>query len=331
MTDKSNILVLVEMDQDRVSDLSLEMLGCARQLADKNNKCDVIAAVFGHEFGTLGEDLISYGANKVTLFQDKLCLPYQADTWLPDITAVAKESKASLILMGHNSTGGDLAPRVAFQLKCGVATSCEKITIEGAKTFLTRTCYGGKAREVLSFDNEVAIATIRPKSQTPIPRDIERHGDIKTKPLSVEENDIRVNVVERKRVESGGPKLENASIIVAGGGGLGGPEGFEIAADLAGVLGGAVGASRVACDQGWCPPGYQIGLSGKTVAPELYIAIGISGASHHMAGCANAKNIVAINNDADAPMFNFSKYGAIGDYEELLPALTKQIAKLKGQ
>ncbi len=329
MTDQGNILVLVEMDQDRVSDLSLEMLGCARHLAGKNDNRDVIAVVFGHGLGTLGEDLISFGANKVILFEDNLCLPYQADAWLPDIAAIAKETKAGLVLMGHNSTGGDLAPRLAFQLKCGIATSCEKITIEGTKTFLTRTCYGGKAREVLSFDNEVAIATIRPKSQTPIARDIERRGGIETKPLSIKENDVRVNVVERKYVESDGPKLENASIIVAGGGGLGGPKGFEIAAELAGMLGGAVGASRVACDQGWCPPGYQIGLSGKTVAPELYIAIGISGASHHMAGCANAKNIVAINNDSDAPMFKFSRYGAIGDYEELLPALTKQIAKLK--
>jgi len=325
----SNILVLVEMDEHNASDLSLEMLGCARQLADKNDKGDVIAVVFGDKFGTLGEDLVSFGANKVFLLESKLCLPYQADTWLPDMAAMAREAKASLILMSHNSTGGDLAPRLAFKLKCGIATSCEKVSIEGAKTFLTRTCYGGKAREVLSFENEVAIATIRPKSQTPIAQDIKRRGDVETKPLSVDEKDIRVTVIERKRVDSGGPKLENASVIVAGGGGLGGPEGFEIAADLAGVLGGAVGASRVACDQGWCPPGYQIGLSGKTVAPELYIAIGISGASHHMAGCANAKNIVTINNDADAPMFNFSKYGAIGDYEELLPALTKQIAKLK--
>jgi len=331
VTDKINILVLVEMDQDKASDLSLEMLGCARQLADKDDESDVVAVVFGDDFGTLGEDLISFGADEVILLESTLCHPYQADTWLPDMAAMAKETKASLILMSHNSTGGDLAPRLAFQLKCGVATSCEKITIEGAKTFLTRTCYGGKAREVLSFDNEVAIATIRPKSQTPIARDIKRCGDVKTKPLSVNKNDVRVNVIERKRIESDGPKIENASIIVAGGGGLGGPEGFEIAADLADVLGGAVGASRVACDQGWCPPGYQIGLSGKTVAPELYIAIGISGASHHMAGCANAKNIVAINNDADAPMFNFSRYGAIGDYEALLPALTKQIAKLKRQ
>jgi len=127
-----------------------------------------------------------------------------------------------------------------------------------------------------------------------------------------------------------GIRLENARVVVAGGGGLGGPEGFKAAQELASVLGGAMGASRVACDLDWCPPHYQIGLSGKTVAPELYIAIGISGAGQHMAGCANAKVIVTINSGADAPIYQFSHFGVVAGCEELIPALTKEIQKLVG-
>ena len=328
MKNKNNILVLAEMNGDTPSDLTQEMLGCGRQLV-KESQSSVPAVVFGNNLENVGQDLISFGADQVFLVNDMLCDPYQADAWLPDMTALAKETKANLILMGHNSVGGDLAPRLAFYLKCGIATSCEAIEIKEEKTLLTRTCYGGKAREVLSFGREIAVATVRPKSQKPIAQDRERSGKIKIIPLSAKKSDIRIKVIEHNREDNSGLKLEDATIIVSGGGGLGGPEGFKIASSLAAVLGGAVGASRVACDRGWCPAGYQIGLSGKTVAPELYFAVGISGASHHMAGCANAKNIVAINNDPNAPMFNFARFGAVADFEELVPALTEHIAKLK--
>lgn len=329
MADGLNILVVAESEEGQASGLSLEMLGCARRLAEDKGG-EVSAVLFGDALGEAGPDLVAHGADKVTLIENELCMPYRADAWLPDLTRIAEESGAGLILIGHGSTGGDLAPRLAFRLGGGIATGCEEIVTEGDGILLTRACYGGKAREVVSFAEGPSVATVKPKSQAPLTRDDARTGEIVSAGLSVADGDIRTQVVAREREDNVGPRLENAKVIVAGGGGLGGPEGFEAAAALAEVLGGAVGASRVACDMGWCPSGYQIGLSGKTVAPELYIAVGISGAGQHMAGCSNAKTIVTINSDPDAPIFNFSKFGVVGGYEELLPALTDEIAKLKG-
>jgi electron transfer flavoprotein alpha subunit len=329
MADGLNILVLAQAEDGKPTAQSLEMLGGARSLADAEGG-SVAAVLFGSGLGDAGPDLIAHGADRVTVFDSERCEPYRADAWLPDLARIAGDSGADLILIGHNSTGGDLAPRLAFRLDGGIATGCEAVAVEDGKIMQTRACYGGKAREVVSFATGPSVATVKPKSMAPLARDDARTGEVESAALSVGDGDIRTKVVAREREESAGQRLENAKTIVAGGGGLGGPAGFEAAAALAEALGGAVGASRVACDQGWCPPGYQIGLSGKTVAPELYIAVGISGAGQHMAGCSNAKTIVTINNDADAPIFNFSKFGVVGGYEELLPALTEEIAKLKG-
>ena len=140
---------------------------------------------------------------------------------------------------------------------------------------------------------------------------------------------VRTRIVGRERESADGVRLENADVVIAGGRGVGGPEGFECLNELAGLLGGAVGASRVACDLGWCPPSCQIGLTGRTVAPELYLAVGISGAGQHMAGCGAAKTIVSINSDPDAAIFQSSRFGVVGDYQEVIPALVEEIEKLK--
>jgi electron transfer flavoprotein alpha subunit len=234
------------------------------------------------------------------------------------------------VFIGHTVIGMDLAPRLAFRLDTAVAMGCEEIAVEGDNILLTRACYGGKALEAVSFTTTPSVATIKAKTQAPLTPDDSREGDLVIVPSRVTEAEIRTRIIDQDRAVAQGIRLENASVIVAGGGGLGGPEGFEAAAELASVLGGAVGASRVACDLGWYPPHYQIGLSGKTVAPDLYIAIGISGAGQHMAGCANAKVFVAINSDADAPIFQYSHFGVVAGYERLIPALTVEIRKLTG-
>ena len=174
------------------------------------------------------------------------------------------------------------------------------------------------------------MATIKAKSFDALPLDESRSGDVKTRASVVTPDQVRTRVVERNTERVSGVRLENANVIVAGGRGIGGPDGFAEAKELAEVLDGAVGASRVACDLGWCPPGYQIGLSGKTVAPELYFALGISGAGQHMAGCGNAKTIVAINTDEDADIFASARFGVVGDCREILPHLVEEMRKLKG-
>lgn len=168
---------------------------------------------------------------------------------------------------------------------------------------------------------EPVVFTVKSKCFEPWPAQDHRSGGVVRVDSVLDPASIRTQVREVRRDVSDGAVLESARVVVAGGGGMKGPPGFELVEQLARALGGAVGASRVACDLGWCPPSRQIGLSGKTVAPELYIAIGISGAGQHMAGCVNAKNIVAINTDPDAPIFRFARYGVVGDCHQLMPAL----------
>jgi electron transfer flavoprotein alpha subunit len=176
----------------------------------------------------------------------------------------------------------------------------------------------------MSFKNALAVATVRAGVCEALSADASRHGDI----VNVTLPPSRVRVVERKHDSGSAQRLEDAKAIVAGGRGLNGPEGFKILEPLAVTLGGVVGASRVPCDLGWCSHALQIGLTGKTVTPELYIAVGISGASHHLAGCGNAKTIVAINTDKDAAIFRDAKFGVVGDYAKVVPALTAAIQAL---
>ena len=230
--------------------------------------------------------------------------------------------------MGTTTPGRDLAPRLAFRLNTGLAMDVISFEIEGGVIHWTRPCYGGAAREVLTIANTPQIATIRAKAQEPLAPDESRSGD--TIPLGVElSTEEREKIVGKEIVEQEGIQLEDADVIVSGGRGLGGPEGFGVIEELAAVMGGAVGASRAACDLGWYPPSQQVGLTGKTVSPDVYIAVAISGASQHMSGMAGAKNIISINKDADSNMVKSSRYAIIGDYKQVVPALISEIKRLK--
>jgi len=319
-----SILVVAEIADGRPIGLTHEMLGRARELADASGGT-VIAGVLGNGVEGVGADLTAHGADRVFVVDSPLLAGYQADAWLPDLVNMIRQAQPDAVMVGHTPLGADLAPRLAFRLGTAIATSCIAVSAADGKFLLTRPCYGGKAHEVVSIATSPAVFTIKPKSFAPrAPRD-NATGEVVRLDSVLDPAGVRTKVREVRRDASDGARLESANIVVAGGGGMRGPQGFELAARLADLLGGAVGASRVACDLGWCPPSYQVGLSGKTVAPELYIAIGISGAGQHMAGCANAKNIVAINSDADAPIFKFATYGVVGDCHVLMPALIEQI------
>ena len=189
----------------------------------------------------------------------------------------------------------------------------------------TRAAHGGNVRETLHLKTTIAVATVRAGIFAALPVDAQRSGEII---VLNETPPSRIRVIERKRDAAEGVRLEDAKVIVAGGRGLNGPEGFKVLQPLAEVLGGAMGASRVPCDLGWCSHAMQVGLTGKTVTPELYIAVGISGASHHLAGCGNAKTIVAINTDKEAAIFRQAKFGVVGDYAQVVPALTAALRAL---
>ena len=313
-------LVIVELIGGKPPSVCLELLALARSLSNGGK----IAALVPGAGEAVAQILIARGADEVYVINDPAAAEYNSDSWIGCAERLASELNPAMILATHNSTGADLAPRLAFRLGYGCATGCVAVEDNNSALHFTRPCYGGNARETVSFKSSPVIATVRAGIYDALPADATRRGAV----IAVALPPSRVRVIERKRDSGGAQRLEEAKVIVAGGRGLNGPEGFKVLEPLAATLGGVVGASRVPCDLGWCSHAMQIGLTGKTVTPELYIAVGISGASHHLAGCGNAKTIVAINTDADAAIFRDAKFGVVGDYAKVVPALTAAIQAL---
>ena len=218
-----------------------------------------------------------------------------------------------------------MAPLLAFRLKSAAAMDCVALSMDGGRLRATRSCYGGNANAEVSWRGDVQIATLKLKAWEALPADSSRSGSVT--PVAVDA-DERVRVISTEAAESTGVRLEDADVVVAGGRGLGDPSGFEMMEELAELLGGATGASRAACDLGWYPPSQQVGLTGKTVSPNLYLAVAISGASQHMAGMAGSKNIIAINRDPDCNMVQVSRFAVIEDYKKVVPALIAAIKSL---
>jgi electron transfer flavoprotein alpha subunit len=325
---EAGILILAEVADGKPIELTNELLGLARRLVGELGG-PVSAAVLGSGVEGVAQELITQGTDRVYVVDDESLAQYQGDAWVPGLAQVAQEVRPTAILLGQNSIGLDLAPRLAFRLGTAVAMDCVAAMVDGTKLLMTRPCYGGKAQAVVSFKTLPVIATMRMKSQDPLERDNSRTGDVVKVSLGCDRSVVRTKTVCRLQERVEGVRLEDAKIVIAGGLGLNGPEGFRMLEELAEVLDAAVGASRAACDLGWYPYSQQIGLTGKVVAPDLYVAVGISGASQHMSGCAGAKTIVAINKDPEAGIFKAARFGVVGDYKQVVPPLTEEIRKLK--
>ncbi len=315
----SGALVIVELVSGKLPQAGLELLALARLLSG-----GPVSAMAPGADEVTARTLIARGADIVYVTDVAGANDYNSDSWIGCAERLARDVNPALILAVHNSTGADLAPRLAFRLGYGCVTGCVAVENRDGVLRFTRPCYGGNARETVSFNTGLVVATVRAGLRDALPADAARSGEV----VAVELLPSRVRVIERKRVSGGAQRLEDAKVIVAGGRGLNGSEGFKVLEPLAETLGGVVGASRVPCDLGWCSHAMQIGLTGKTVTPELYIAVGISGASHHLAGCGNAKTIVAINTDAEAAIFRDAKFGVVGDYAKVVPAMTAAIKAL---
>ena len=317
------VLVIAETRSGAVTPLTLELLGLARELAGPLE--GAVAAVLVGGEPQNPDTLIAYGADRVYVCGDQAAAEYEGDVWVPMLEGIARETSPLALICSHTPAGADLAPRLAFRLHSAVAMGCVDVKLDSGKLFFTRPCYGGNVRETVSFTTSPAVATVKAGVGIPI-ADSARKGEIvqvAARPLK-----RRARVLARE-VENAEGRLEDAKIVIAGGRGLEGPEGFRVLERLADILGGSVGSSRVPCDLGWCPQSWQIGLTGKTVTPDLYFAVGISGAGHHMAGCGNAKTIVAINTDPEAAIFREARFGLVGDYRKIVPALAAAVAKLK--
>ena len=302
-----------------------ELLGLARRLCAPSAG-EVTALVIGAG-AEAAPALIAHGADRVLHTGDAGLAEYDSDRWTAIAAHAAEIVVPRLILASHNSCGADLAPRLAFRLEGAAATGCTAVAVDGDRLSVTRPCYGGNAREVVAIEAAPAAITVRRGCADPLATDVERSGEAIT--LDYVPPAPRSRVAERHREKGTEVHLEDARVVIAGGRGLNGPEGFDLLKELAAALGGAVGASRVPCDLGWCAHSMQIGLTGKTVTPDLYVAVGISGAGHHLAGCGGAKRIVAINTDAEAPIFKTARFGLVGDFRALVPALTRAIVDMK--
>jgi electron transfer flavoprotein alpha subunit len=241
-----------------------------------------------------------------------------------------EEKRPRILLFGHTFQGAELGPRLAFRLNRGIATDCVDLSVEPDTNKLLRTkpIYGGMAMAIFTSEDFPQMATVRPKALPPAERRTCSQGNSVPFNLDFGGGSPRIRFLERVTEEVAGIKLEDADVIVSGGRGIQGKEGFRELDGLAKLLKGTVGASRVACDSGWVPSTLQVGLTGKIVAPKLYIAVGISGASQHMTGCSRSQCIVAINKDPAAPIFKQAHFGVVGDWKVVLPAFMEKLKSL---
>jgi len=330
MAEYKGVIVYGELVNGKLPSITTELLGCGRSLADELNE-DLSCILVSDTVGEASKEAIAFGADKVYTVENPLLKEYQGDAHIQVAEKLARETSPRIILMGQTSIGRDLAPRLAFRLKTGLSTDCIDLSIDPETKLLqqTKPVYGGNAQAIFTCDIMPQIVTIRAKAMSPIERDDSRKGEVIPIKIEIDTSAIRTKIVAKVREEVAGIKLEDAPVIVSGGRGIGGPEPFKTTLkELADILRGAVGASRPPADHGWVPEAMHIGLTGKIVAPDLYIAIAISGASQHIAGCSGSKTMIAINKDPEANIFREAQFGVIGRYEEVVPAFTQKLKDL---
>ncbi|MTI53477.1 electron transfer flavoprotein subunit alpha [Geosporobacter ferrireducens] len=318
-----NVWVFVEQREDKIMPVAIELLGEGKRLA-KEIGVELCAVLLGDGIGELAKDCIAYGADKVYLAQHPLLKVFTTDGYTKVISELIQAEKPEIVLLGATHIGRDLAPRVAARVDTGLTADCTKLEIdqEDKKLLQTRPAFGGNIMAtIVCTKHRPQMATVRPGVMDKAVSDAGRSGQIIEVPVNLEKKDIRTEVIKVVKSDKAMVALEEAEVIVAGGRGLGKPEGFQLLEQLANRLGGVVGASRATVDAGWINHDHQVGQTGKTVKPRIYIACGISGAIQHMAGMQGADIIIAINKNPDAPIFGIADYGIVGDLYEVVPAL----------
>jgi electron transfer flavoprotein alpha subunit len=333
MTDHKGVLVHGEINEGKLAPVTIELLGIGRKLANELGE-ELSTLLMGSKAGGLGQEAIAYGADKVYVAEDSLLDQYNSDAYTQVAANLCQKVLPSVVLLGHTDIGLDLAPRLNGRLGGGLAMDCLALSIDPTTKVLvsTRPVFGGNAQATMvSKSARPQMATLRAKTVPPAERNDSRQGQIIPIEGKVDPVALKVKVVERIKEEVEGVKLEDAEVVVSGGRGMGSAQNFGMLRELANVLGGAVGATRPACDEGWAPARLQVGQSGKVVSPKLYIAVALSGAMSHIAGCLGSKVIVAVNKDKEANIFNVARFGIVADYKEVLPALIAKLKELKSK
>lgn len=327
MTENRGVLICGETFEEHLTVVTAELVHTGRRLCDELKE-ELSLVLLEKNFQTAADEAISLGVNKVYTIEGLSIAETFPDRTADRIAYLSRQINPSLILFGQTDVGREIAPRVGAKLDTSVCLDCVALDIDAETGSLlqTKPVYGGNAIAVwASADRYPQIVSLRPRSAEPVNPDHSRKGEIIKVEVERGETDLRGRLLETVQEKVKGVKLEVAKVIVAGGGGIGGKEGFKLIEELAQQLHGAVGISRVPCDEEWMPKSQEIGQTGHMVNPDLYIAIGISGAPQHMAGCSDSKFIVAINKNRDAHIFNEADFGIVGDYREVLPAFIEKL------
>lgn len=313
------VLVLAESREGSLRNVSFEAISAGKKIAGGG---EVVAILLGDQVQDLANELGAYGADRVITVEHPHLKQYTSDGYGQAVMAVVEQESPQAIVFGHTALGKDLSPKIAAKLQVGLVSDVTDIEGEGDDAVFVRPIYSGKAFEKVKIKDELKFVTIRPNNIAPLAKEEGKSADVSS--LSVDITNLRTIIKEVVRKSTDGVDLSEAKVVIAGGRGVKSADGFGPLKELADLLGGAVGASRGACDADYVDYSLQIGQTGKVVTPDLYIAAGISGAIQHLAGMSNSKIIVAINKDPEANIFKVADYGIVGDLFEVIPMLTEE-------
>jgi electron transfer flavoprotein alpha subunit len=333
IADFKNVAVFIEQREGSVAGVSYEMLGEGRKLADQLHE-NLIAVLMGHEMRQKADDLVKYGADKVVYYNSDKLAAFQDDSYAQLLSEFIEEEKPAIVLAGASAIGRSFIPKVAARVWGGLTADCTKLEVDAEKRLLlgTRPAFGGNIMAtIVCPHHRPQMATVRHKVMKAAVRDDRRSGEVVVHNVDAAALVIRTAVVDIVKDVESTVNITEADIIVAGGRGMQKPENLTCLKELAEVLGGAIGASRAAVDAGWVPYSHQVGQTGKTVCPKLYIACGISGSVQHMAGMQSSDFIIAINKDPNADIFQVANLGIVGDALEIVPALTTAFKEALGK
>lgn len=324
-----NVFVIAEQRDGKIMKVSYELIGKARELANDLGQ-DVIAVLMGSGIEAVAGDLAKAGADKVIVVDDPILAEYVTEPYAKAVTAVIKANDPEIVLFGASSIGRDLAPRVSARIHTGLTADCTKLEIDPETKLLnmTRPAFGGNIMAtILCADHRPQMATVRPGVMQAL-ESCDKVGAVEKFTVEFTAADMNVEICEVVKTDKKAVDITEAKILVSGGRGLGSADGFAQLKDLADVLGGEVAASRAAVDNGWIEKDRQVGQTGKTVRPDLYVACGISGAIQHAAGMEESEFIVAINKEETAPIFSICDLGIVGDLNKIVPKLTEALKKV---
>lgn len=324
----SGVWTVAEVSGGEIKAISFELLQAARQIAGELGTT-VGAVLIGHEAASLANTLFAYGADEVAVAESAGLANFAPESWTKVLAAFAAAHQPQVLLLGHTAVGKDVAGRLAVRLGTSIVADCTQVAVDGGKVVCTRPVFGGSMLSTAVSTGPLTFATLRPKAFARPAEQPGRTGNLVRLAVDEQWTRTRTELVDVSREQATAVSLADAEVVVSGGRGIGGPEKFEIVERLASELGAAVGASRAVVDAGWRPHKEQVGQTGRTVSPKLYIACGISGAIQHLVGMRTSGTIVAINSDPEAPLMKVANVAVVGDLFEIIPAVIEELKKLK--